>query len=82
MTHGEELVRPFTTCQQPGVQHAIIMQGDEPWLCWLSANGDWVTECKVGGPGLGWRGKDKYEIQEEYTGRRRRLGAAPTEGKG
>ena len=56
MTHGEELVRPFTTCQQPGVQHAIIMQGDEPWLCWLSANGGWVTECKVGGPGLGWHG--------------------------
>ena len=45
--HGAHLPEPFTTCRTPGIQHAIIMQGDEPWLCWKHSDGNWVTESKV-----------------------------------
>ncbi len=67
MTHNEMLVRPFKTCRHPGVEHAIIMQGDEPWLCWRGPEGQWVTECRVGGPGLGWHGDDCDEEQAAPT---------------
>lgn len=58
MTHGEVLVRPFVTCRAPGVEHVIMMQGDEAWLCWKHPDGQWVTECRVTGPGLSWHDDD------------------------
>lgn len=47
MKHGEILVGPFATCRVPGVEHVIMVQGDEQWLCWKHPDGDWVTECRV-----------------------------------
>ncbi len=44
--HGERLTHPFIT-HHAGVEHIIMMQGDEPWLCWKHPDGQWVTECRI-----------------------------------
>ena len=59
--HDEELVRPFVT-QHAGVEHSIRMFGDEPWLFWKHPDGQWVSECKVSGPGLSWYSESDKEF--------------------
>lgn len=43
----KKIVEPFVTCKAAGVEHCIVMKGDDPWLCWRHPDGQWVTECKV-----------------------------------
>ena len=46
MKHGDKLTKPFTT-YHPGVPHCIVMDGDEPWLCFWHPDGHWVTEQRI-----------------------------------
>ena len=62
--HNEELVRPFIT-QHSGIEHTIRMVGEEPWLFWKHPDGQWVTECRVSGPGLCWSGDGDKETSND-----------------